>query len=187
MSSTSSIKNATSPVDWLEGTLMVINESLPIFPACEYSKVADLVKKYFVRNQKTPEDLFNCLNNKKKAFELYSKAAEAGHLKAQNNLLRCYRLGWGTKKNLEKVFKLYLKAADAGNEDAKLNLGVYYANGRGTTKNVAKALKLFLKPAKAGNKKAQHNLRLIFHRLPQHCSDSPIFLPSSYIINYFSN
>ncbi|KAG9285135.1 hypothetical protein G9A89_008482 [Geosiphon pyriformis] len=197
-SSTSSIQN--------EGAFPVIKESLAIFPANEYSKVADLVKIHLVHNQQTPENLFNYLKNKsskrsidhillgfslehgigtipnltkvfleyqkaantkdslgqfflgrcydngtEKAFELYLKAAEAGHLKAQYNFALCYANGEGTIKNLEKAFELYSKAAEAEHLDAQYNLALCYANRRGMIKNERKAFKLYSKAAEAGS------------------------------------
>ncbi|KAG9301747.1 hypothetical protein G9A89_003293 [Geosiphon pyriformis] len=99
MSSKSLIENPTSP---LEGTFIVIKESLPIFPASEYSKVADLVKNHLVRNQKTPEDLFNCLNNK-------------GPKRLIDNILLgfCLEHGIETIPNLTKAFLEFQKAVNA--------------------------------------------------------------------------
>ncbi|KAG9297230.1 hypothetical protein G9A89_015481 [Geosiphon pyriformis] len=147
MSLNSSTENATSTLDWLEGTLLVIKENLAIFPATEYSKVAELVKKYLVRNQKTPENLFDCLNkqnpkrsidnillgfslehgigtipNLTKAFLKYQKAANAKDSLGQFFLGRCYNNGIGTKQDREKAFELYLKAAEAGDSDAEYSL-----------------------------------------------------------------
>ncbi|KAG9294080.1 hypothetical protein G9A89_001321 [Geosiphon pyriformis] len=51
---------------------------------------------------------------KKKAFKLYSKAAETGHLNIQYNLALYYANGEGTMQNSEKAFELYSKAAEPG-------------------------------------------------------------------------
>ncbi|KAG9292915.1 hypothetical protein G9A89_016277 [Geosiphon pyriformis] len=161
----------------------------------EYSKVIELVKNILARNQKTPEDLFDCLNEKNsqslidtfgqfilgcchdigfgtsqdqgKAFEHYSKAAEAGDIGAQYSLAVYYANDKGTTKNLEKAFELYSKAAEAGyttaetgHTSAQYNLALCYANGKGTTKNSDKAFELYSNAAEAGNLKAQYNLAL---------------------------
>ncbi|KAG9299737.1 hypothetical protein G9A89_013097 [Geosiphon pyriformis] len=168
MSSTSSIENPTSPLDWLEELLIIIKENLAIFPASEHSEVADLVKKYIVRNQKTPEDLFNCLKNKsskrsihhillgfslehgigtipnlRRAFLRFQKAANAEDPFGQFFLGRCYYNGVGTSQDLGKAFELYSEAAEAGDTNAQNNLALCYQNGLGTTKNEEKAFELY--------------------------------------------
>ncbi|WP_410249960.1 tetratricopeptide repeat protein, partial [Acinetobacter baumannii] len=45
--------------------------------------------------------------NNKKAFELYSKAAEQGNEKAQNNLGAIYALGIGVNQDYKKAFEWY--------------------------------------------------------------------------------
>ncbi|KAG9305712.1 hypothetical protein G9A89_005110 [Geosiphon pyriformis] len=187
MSPTSSIENPTSPVDWFEGALIVNKENVHILPAREYSKVANLVKKYLVRNQKTPEDLFNCLNNKSlkrlidyillgfslehgigtipnltKTFLEFQKAAEANNSFGQFFLGYYYNNGIGTSQDRGKAFELYSKAADAGNKNALSNLGNCYFYGWGTTKNVAKAFGLYSAAAEAGNTNALNNLALCY-------------------------
>ncbi|KAG9290169.1 hypothetical protein G9A89_010475 [Geosiphon pyriformis] len=93
-----------------------------------------------------------------KAFELYSKVAEAGDLVSQyclelyfysgsgtikhlekvenpspqNNLGTRRRNEWGTMKNPEKTFELYSKTAERENTTALYTLGWCYQNGRGT-------------------------------------------------------
>src|SRR6266487_3017708 len=47
-----------------------------------------------------------------KAFELYKKAADNGHLKAQVELGYCYDMGIGIDINKVKAFELYKKAGD---------------------------------------------------------------------------
>ncbi|KAG9293395.1 hypothetical protein G9A89_006680 [Geosiphon pyriformis] len=185
MSLNSSTANATSTLDWLEGTLLVTKENLAIFPATEYSKVAELVKKYLVRNQKTPENLFDCLNNPKrwidnillgfslehgigtipnltKAFLKYQKAANAKDSLGQFFLGRCYDTGTGTSQDQGKAYELYSKAAEAGNAFAQYNLAVCYLNGEGTTRNSEKAFELYSKAAEAGHLDAQYNLAFCY-------------------------
>ncbi|KAG9290979.1 hypothetical protein G9A89_000134 [Geosiphon pyriformis] len=183
MSSKSSIENATSPLDWLEGVLIVIKENLASFPADEYSKVANLVKKYLERNQKKPENLFNHLKNKSlkhsidyvllgfflehrigtisnltKAFLEFQKAANAEDSFGQLFLGDCYSNGIGVSQNRGKAFELYSKAAEVGHLKAQNNLGWCYQKGLGTMKNGSKAFKLYSKAAEAGNIMAQNNL-----------------------------
>ncbi|KAG9293230.1 hypothetical protein G9A89_010601 [Geosiphon pyriformis] len=184
MSSTSSIENVNSPINWVEGALIVIKES---GLKNSYSKVVEFVKKYLEQNQKTAKDLFECLNNKNskrsidhvligfslehgigtipnpiKAFIEFQKAANAKDSFGQFFLGRCYENGSGTKKNLEKAFQLYSKAAEAGNTNAQVNLGVCYQNGLGTTKKLEKRFQLYSKAAEAGNTNAQFNLGVCY-------------------------
>ncbi|KAG9298331.1 hypothetical protein G9A89_002819 [Geosiphon pyriformis] len=187
MSSTSSIEKTTSSLEWLEEALIVIKENLSIFPASEYSKVADLVKRYLVRNQKTPENLFNCLKNKSskrsidyillgfslehgigtipnltRAFLGFQKAAKGKDSFGQFFLGYCYNNGIGTLQDRGKAFEFYSKAAEAGNTNAQCNLGLCYRNGWGTTKNLEKAFELYSKAAQVGDTNAQYNLGLCY-------------------------
>ncbi|KAG9286912.1 hypothetical protein G9A89_000041 [Geosiphon pyriformis] len=186
MSSTS-IENAASPLDWLEEALIVIKENLAIYPVREYSKIANLVKIYLRHNQKTPEDLFNCLNNKSlkrsidnillgfsleygigtlpnltKAFLEFQKAANAEDSFGQFFLGRCYDDGIGTSQDREKAFKLYSKAVEAGDTNAQKSLGNCYFHGWGTTKSDEKGFELYSKAAEAGHLGAQYNLAVCY-------------------------
>ncbi|KAG9301784.1 hypothetical protein G9A89_003331 [Geosiphon pyriformis] len=186
MSSTLSIENATSTVEWLEGALIVIKENLAIFPASEYSKVADLVKNYLNRNEKKPEDLFNCLNNRsskrpidyillgfslehgigtipnlRRAFLEFQKAANAEDSFGQFFLGYCYNYGIGTSQDRGKAFELYSKATERV-INAQSNLALCYDNGWGITKNDEKAFELYSKAAEAGNINAQYGLALCY-------------------------
>ncbi|KAG9293398.1 hypothetical protein G9A89_006683 [Geosiphon pyriformis] len=189
MSLNSSTENATSTLNWLEGTLLVIKENLAIFPATEYSKVAELVKKYligttlnltkaFLKYQKAAnakdslgQFFLECCydtgmgtsQDQRKAYELYSKAAEAGNTFAQYNLAVCYLNGEGTMRNSEKAFELYSKAAKAGHVTVQNNLAVCYANRKKTTRNSEKAFELFSKAAEAGHLNAQNDLAYCYY------------------------
>jgi hypothetical protein len=57
--------------------------------------------------------------DKKKAFELYMKAAELGSSMAASNVGKCYENGTGVKRNKQEALKWYRKAAEQGNEFAK--------------------------------------------------------------------
>ncbi|KAG9292747.1 hypothetical protein G9A89_002671 [Geosiphon pyriformis] len=187
MSLTLLIKNTVSLLGWLEGALIIIKKNLAIFLASEYSKVANLVKIYFEHNQKTPEDLFNYLNNKsskhsvdhillgfflehgigiipnlKKAFLEFQKEVNAKDSLGQFFLGCCYGNRIGTSQDQGKVFELYSKAAKAGNILAQNNFAICYDNKEGITKNSEKAFELYLKAAKAGNTFAQYNLAICY-------------------------
>ena len=56
--------------------------------------------------------------NKKKAFDLYQKAANVGNSQAQYNLAFMYEFGYGTAIDMNKAFHWYKKSAEQGNEEA---------------------------------------------------------------------
>ncbi|KAG9297908.1 hypothetical protein G9A89_002616 [Geosiphon pyriformis] len=152
-----------SSLECLEGAFIVIKESLAIFPASEYSKVANL--KAADAEDSLGQFFLRCYNNRigtsqnrGKAFKLFSKAAEAGDALAQNELGWCYRNGGTTKNEEKKAFDLFLKAAEAGNILGQINLTDCYRNGLRETKNEEKAFELCSKAAKAGHLNAQYNL-----------------------------
>ncbi|KAG9298142.1 hypothetical protein G9A89_002579 [Geosiphon pyriformis] len=184
MSSTSSIENATLPLDWLEGTLIKFRKQRmkKILLAVE---VGDIKAQYnFAYCYQNGE---GTTKNEEKAIELYSKAAKAGHSDAQLNLAHCYLNGGATTKNSEKVFELYSKAAlgncyeygegttenlekkkayelysnvaQAGHSGAQNALGSCYQNGRGTTKNDEKAFEFYSKAVEAGGLLGELSLR----------------------------
>lgn len=92
------------------------------------------------------------------AFYWYKKAAEQGHVIAQNNLALAYAEGQGVKKDNFQAVAWVRKAAEQGYPLAQLNLGVMYAFGRGVQKDVDEALNWFRKAADQGFAKAQHEL-----------------------------
>ncbi|KAG9300672.1 hypothetical protein G9A89_023470 [Geosiphon pyriformis] len=160
MSSTSLIENSASSLDWLEGASIVMKRNLTIFPA-------DL---------KTPENLFNCLNDKSlkrsidytlfgfslELFLEFRKAANAEDSFGQFFLGCCYNHGIGTLQDGEKEFELYSKVAEAGNINAQHSLALCYQHGWGATKHSEEAFELYSKAAEAGNTIAQYALELCY-------------------------
>ena len=57
-----------------------------------------------------------------KAMELYTKAAEKNHARAQYHIATFYEKGCGVKKNWKTAKEWYEKAAANGNADAKKRL-----------------------------------------------------------------
>ncbi|KAL7717576.1 Serine/threonine protein kinase [Entamoeba marina] len=51
------------------------------------------------------------------AFTLYNIASQSGYLKAQIELIKCYKCGRGTKKNLEEARNWCIKALDGNKND----------------------------------------------------------------------
>lgn len=98
----------------------------------------------------------------KKAFELFSIAADAGHPGAQCSLGICYDAGIGTSSNIQKALNFYQLAADQGFAPALFNVGVCYFNGDGVTSNVGVALDYYERAAEMGYAAALFNLGVCY-------------------------
>ncbi|GBB97802.1 hypothetical protein RclHR1_03070018 [Rhizophagus clarus] len=96
--------------------------------------------------------------DKKKAFELYQKAADLGNASGINSLGYCYFYGIGTDIDKKKAFELYQKAADLENASGINSLGGCYLYGIGTDINKKKAFELYQKAADLGNANGINNL-----------------------------
>ena len=77
--------------------------------------------------------------DKAKAIEWYTKAAEAGNGKAQFNLAVMYDDGEGVPEDKAQAVKWYTAAAESGLFSAQYNLAIMHKNGEGTDKDLAKA------------------------------------------------
>ena len=80
------------------------------------------------------------------AIAHYRKAAEAGHVPAQNRLAYLLNI---SEEN-EEALKWYKKAAAAGDAEAEFYLAGMYVEGDGTAKDPAEALRLFNASANRG-------------------------------------
>lgn len=87
----------------------------------------------------------------KKAFELFSKAAELNNVYSQLMLAYMYENGVGGEQDFDEAVKWYDMAAKNGNADAMVNLGNCYFYGRGVKQDYVAANSLYLKAANAGN------------------------------------
>jgi TPR repeat protein len=96
--------------------------------------------------------------NKRKAFELYKKAAMSGLRDAQWNLALLFEKGIGCKQDIKEALKWYKKAAQKGDAESINTLGYYYKYGLGVRKNYVKAFDLFKKAAKKGSSSAYSNI-----------------------------
>ena len=86
-----------------------------------------------------------------KAFEYYSKAAEAGVADAMGNLGVMYGSGYGVEQDYAKAAQWYEKAIDAGCAWAMRNLANYYLYGRGNIgRDEEKGVDLLLRAAETG-------------------------------------
>lgn len=95
----------------------------------EFKKAAEA--HYFHRDYVT---VFNCLK----------KAAEMGHVSAQNHLGVCYYKGEGVEQNREEAVKWFAKADANGDKEATYNLGCCYAYGEGIEKNMNVGISLLI-------------------------------------------
>ncbi|MCL2181003.1 MAG: hypothetical protein FWB83_07735, partial [Treponema sp.] len=65
----------------------------------------------------------------KKAFDLFTEAAEQGYAKAQLFLGECYDSGYGVEQDRKKTAPLFMKAAEQGLAQAQFKLSICYVNG----------------------------------------------------------
>ncbi|GBC10627.1 hypothetical protein RclHR1_00980004 [Rhizophagus clarus] len=89
--------------------------------------------------------------DKKKAFELYQKAANLENVVAQYNLGCCYIYGNGINKDHDKAFKLFKKSAKKEYSKGINYLGYCYGYGIGTYIDKRKTFELYQKAANLGN------------------------------------
>ncbi|MBA5248273.1 MAG: sel1 repeat family protein [Gammaproteobacteria bacterium] len=88
------------------------------------------------------------------AFKWMMRAAEAGHIAAQNNIGLSYLHGLGAEKNEKKAFVWFEKAAKQGLSYAQSELAMlYYRQGK-----VKQAERWWLMAAKQNDEYAQFNL-----------------------------
>jgi len=93
----------------------------------------------------------------KRAFNLYTLAADQGDANAQCNLGAMYQNGECTKPDVKRAVELYTLAAEQGHAMAQSNLGVMYEHGQGVDKDEKRAVELYTLAA-IGNPSAQFNL-----------------------------
>lgn len=88
----------------------------------------------------------------RRAFELYSKAAEyePGSARAMGALARAYRYGRGTEQDLPRSVEFFRKAADAGSASALIALATAYTEGSGVPRDPAEARRLLLEAVDRG-------------------------------------
>jgi TPR repeat protein len=72
-------------------------------------------------------------------FELFSRAAAAGHARSMNDLGMCFLRGIGCAESDKKAVQWMQKSANAGDTDGMYNLGLMYQKGRGVQRNLEKA------------------------------------------------
>ena len=97
--------------------------------------------------------------DKEKAFELFTKYADAGNPFAQYELGNLYKV----EENPEKSFHYFLSAAKQGIIGAKYNVGCYYFQGFGVEKNARKVFQWMLSAAKDGHPCAQYMVGVCYY------------------------
>jgi TPR repeat protein len=108
-----------------------------------------------------------------RASDLYRKAAELGHVKAQLALALMFAQGHGVASDDKRAAFWLTKAAASGNAIAQYSLGLLYYEGRGIKRDYDRALSLYRDAAANGNAKAMNNLG-IMHALGHGVSESNI-------------
>jgi len=116
--------------------------------------------------------------NKSKASDLYSQAAEQGHIKAMFNLALMYLHCDGVELNKPKATELLIKAAKGGHAKAQNQLALMYQNGDSVDKDGNKAIELYQKSIEQGNADAMFNLASIYISQECHSSEEVISLLS---------
>ncbi len=69
--------------------------------------------------------------DKARAADMFTRAAEQGHARSQSMLGYMYYGGEGVPQNYAQALQWYTHAAEQGIPDAQMNLGRMYANGEG--------------------------------------------------------
>tara|TARA_R110000787_G_scaffold15635_15_gene48481 strand:+ start:455 stop:1006 length:552 start_codon:yes stop_codon:yes gene_type:complete len=77
------------------------------------------------------------------AFKIYSRLAEAGDARAQDDLGFMYYLGHGTRQDFRMAAKWFRAAAEQGHAPAQINLGTLYRRGLGVSKDNVEAHRWF--------------------------------------------
>ena len=102
--------------------------------------------------------------DRKKAVEYFTLAANKGLADAQYFLATCYEKGEGVDVDMRKAVEWYSAAADQGFSKAQNNLGCFYRYGKVVEVDLKRAVHLFsLAAADPRNSHAQNNLATCYH------------------------
>ncbi|EJK48616.1 hypothetical protein THAOC_32572 [Thalassiosira oceanica] len=110
-----------------------------------------LAQKYFYGRLGLQKDV-------RRAFELFTDAAEHGSIESLFSLGNVYRLGEGVEKDMEKAVELFEKAAMQGHVDSRHNLG-YNEVEKG---NYNRAVRHLLISAKMGERASLESIKNFF-------------------------
>lgn len=98
----------------------------------------------------------------RKAFRLFTAAAEQGHQVAQLQLAICYEHGYGTAADISAARKWCLRAAEQGYSQAQYKLGLYCALGKGGKVDDNEAVKWLRAAAAQGHEQAADTLKKFY-------------------------
>ena len=119
--------------------------------------------------QNTLGKKFAALNQRVKAFLLFSMASKKGHPSAQFNLGLCYEHGRGTDRDVFKAAKCYQAARAQGHGGALYNLATFYQEGiAGLPVDQHKSVELLEAAAQSGLTKAKTYLGLHYAKPSEH-------------------
>lgn len=124
------------------------------------------LKKVLTPHEKFAHGLeYDRLGEYEKAFDHYSKAAQAGHVQAMFNLAVAYDTGEGVKEDKAEAFKWYQKSASLGEIASMHNLGIIYLLGLdGVAVDKELGLKLLEEAAAEGFAASHHELYEIYKK-----------------------
>jgi TPR repeat protein len=100
--------------------------------------------------------------NERRAFDLFTLAANRGHADAQFQLGRIREKGLGVGKNQAEAFHWFQLAADQGHAEAQAGLGVFYMKAQGAPRDDTKALEWLRKGAAGGSSSAMYYLGVFY-------------------------
>lgn len=92
------------------------------------------------------------------ALELFQQAADAGHLRAKNQLGYMAQGGYGRKQDIAEANSYFKAAADGGDPYGMLSYGRNLVQGRGVGKNVQEGTRLLNKSVELGHTYAMNEL-----------------------------
>jgi TPR repeat protein len=152
---------AQSESSWLIAGLLLglLASSTPIF-ADDYADARTAVR----------------MRDYQKAYTLYKKLGNQGHVDAQYHLAAMYRSGRGVTKDHKRAAYWYRKAAEQGHVKAQYNLGGMYENGWGVTEDPGEAVAWYSKAAAQGHDKSRLPSRVGLRLSHSCCNRAQMFI-----------
>jgi hypothetical protein len=121
------------------------------------------------------------------AFHFFKRAAELGHVVAQDRTGWGYQYGLGTERDLYKAAEWYRKAAEAGNPQAQTSLGFFLYLGLGGKKDQTEALAWTRKAAEQKYAAGLNNMGGIYDQgkiVPQDYSEAARYYRQAAELDY---
>lgn len=98
----------------------------------------------------------------RKAFDLFMKGCNGGHMANCVTLAWMYEKGRGIAKDEVRAAELYQKGCDGGNAEGCVNLGRMYENGGGVVQDYKKAVELYEKGCREDHLVSCNSLALMY-------------------------